>query len=153
MLTRQELERFQRDGFLGPYTIAEPDEMDSIRSRLEADIENESRDETIASQVTPITDDGRPLRTLYDRHLTDPTVRRLATDPGIVERAKQLLSEELLLWRSTFWIKQPLARRLEWHQDTYKDEGFGSFPNVNAWIAIDVATAENGVRLVPGNQQ
>lgn len=147
-------EKFARDGFLGPITIMSPEEMALIRDYLRNDIDDLAHDETIASQVASLSHEGLPLKALYDRHQSDAIVSNLATHPEIVNRAKDVLSSDSLrLWRSTFWIKQPFARRLEWHQDTYKDEGLGSFPNINAWIAIDEATEENGVRLVAGTHR
>jgi ectoine hydroxylase-related dioxygenase (phytanoyl-CoA dioxygenase family) len=144
--------RYEVQGFLGPFTLCPPAQMADLRRRLDGAIDGESRQEAIASQVAPRHDAHRPLRALYDRHLTDATVYALAAHPHIVALATRLLGENLLLWRTTFWIKEPHGRRLEWHQDTYKDEGFGSFANLNAWIAIDEATERNGVRLVPGTQ-
>lgn len=145
--------RYEVQGFLGPFTLCPPAQMADLRRRLDGAIDGESRQETIASQVAPRHDAHRPLRALYDRHLTDATVYALAAHPHIVALARRLLGEHLLLWRTTFWVKEHNGRRLEWHQDTYKDEGFGSFANLNAWIAIDEATEQNAVRLVPGTQR
>lgn len=78
---------------------------------------------------------------------------RLVKDRALHQLAEQLLGEPVAVWRSTFWIKPARARRTEWHQDTFKEEGFGWFPNVNAWIAIDDTDPDNGVRFVAGSQQ
>jgi ectoine hydroxylase-related dioxygenase (phytanoyl-CoA dioxygenase family) len=152
-LSAEQIDAFREHGFLGPFTLCSPEAMAQARRRLDQSIDRESREETIASQVQAAGVEERPLRALYDRHLTDPAVYALAAHAEILSRAVALLGPDLLLWRTTFWIKEPFGRRLEWHQDTYKDEGFGSFPNLNAWIAIDEATVDNAVRLVPGTHR
>ena len=153
VLTEQERTDFSEKGFLGPYTLCSPDEMSEIRTKIDELIKTRQKKEDIASAVHPQAGDGEALRALYDAHHDDDTIFSLATHREIISRAQNLLGPDLLLWRSTFWIKVPGGRRLEWHQDTYKDEGFGSFPNLNAWIAIDEATEENCVQLVEGSHK
>lgn len=80
-------------------------------------------------------------------------MRRLATHPLLAELGQVLLGEPVKVWRTTFWIKSVGAKRLEWHQDTYKAEGFGSFPNLNAWIAIDPTDESNAVRMASGTHR
>jgi non-haem Fe2+, alpha-ketoglutarate-dependent halogenase len=144
---------FERKGHFQPVTLFTEEEMALMRAELEALIEARKRAESSYSEVRAEGGDGDPIETLYDAHLTDPVVRRLATHPLLGRLAKELLGGAAKVWRSTFWIKSSGARRLEWHQDTYKSEGFGSFPNLNAWIAIDPTTEENAVRMASGTHR
>lgn len=127
-----------------------PEEMGRLRTRIAKLIDEKRAAERIYSAVTPEDGPDDPVETIYDAHLYDEEVRRLATHPTLVGLAEAMLGTKVSLWRTTFWIKSPGARRLEWHQDTYKSEGLGSFPNINAWVAIDETTEDNCVWLVSG---
>jgi ectoine hydroxylase len=142
---------FSTKGHFEPVTLFPEEDMSAVRASLEAMIVQAKRPESSYSEVRADAGEGSSVETIYDAHLTDPTVRALATHPTLVRLAKELLGGPVKLWRTTFWIKEPGARRLEWHQDTYKSEGFGSFPNVNAWIAIDPTTEANAVRMASGS--
>ncbi|MBR7800675.1 phytanoyl-CoA dioxygenase family protein [Undibacterium fentianense] len=152
VLTSEQHSAFQRDGFIGPITLMSEQEMNTLRNHIEELMRERSATESIYSAVAPTIGERAPLETIYDAHLDHPIIRKLATHPLIVQTAKQLLGDEVCIWRSTFWIKSPGARRIEWHQDTYKSEGFGWFPNINVWIALDEAQEHNCVWLVPGTQ-
>lgn len=153
IISATEKAEFNNKGFLGPYTLCSISEMNRFRPALDGMINERRRIEIIASAVCPDEGEGAPLEAIYDAHLDQPEVYALAAHGRVVDRISGLIGPDLLLWRSTFWIKSPAGRRLEWHQDTYKDEGFGSFPNVNAWIAIDETTEENCVYLVAGSHR
>jgi ectoine hydroxylase len=146
-------ENFALKGHFEPVTLFAEERMSAVRTSLEAMIAKAKRAESSYSEVRANTGDGSPVETIYDAHLSEPAVRELATHPTLVSLARELLGGPVKLWRTTFWIKEPGARRLEWHQDTYKAEGFGSFPNVNAWIAIDPTTEANAVRMASGTHR
>ncbi len=146
-------QRFERIGFAGPFTLCSVAHMAEVRERLALLIQERRAEESIYSAVKSNMGDGKALEAIYDAHHDDDTVLELATHPEIVTRARAILGDPLCVWRTTFWIKPPGGRRLEWHQDTYKSEGFGSFPNINAWIAVDDATDGNCVQLVEGSHK
>lgn len=141
---------FASHGHFGPVTLMSPEEMAGLRRAIARLIDEKRAAEKIYSAVAPENGPDDPVETIYDAHLIDESVRGLATHPALVALAESMLGSKVSLWRSTFWIKSPGARRLEWHQDTYKSEGLGSFPNINAWVAIDEATEDNCVWLVSG---
>lgn len=146
-------EDFESKGHFQPVTLFAEEEMAEMRGAMESLIEARKRAESSYSEVKAEGGDGDPIETIYDAHLTDPAVRRMATHPLLARLARDLLGEPAKLWRSTFWIKSPGARRLEWHQDTYKSEGFGSFPNLNAWIAVDATNEDNAVQMASGTHR
>jgi ectoine hydroxylase len=146
-------EDFEKKGHFQPVTLFAEEEMAEMRGAMESLIEARKQAESSYSEVKAEGGDGDPIETIYDAHLTDPVVRRMATHPMLARLARELLGEPAKLWRSTFWIKSPGARRLEWHQDTYKSEGFGSFPNLNAWIAVDGTSEDNAVQMASGTHR
>ena len=153
MLTQAALEKFQRDGCVGPIETLLQKHKTALMAELEPLLALATQPEQMWSAVDAGGECLQPIYTLYDCHLDNAAVMRLVKDRALHQLAEQLLGEPVAVWRSTFWIKPARARRTEWHQDTFKEEGFGWFPNVNAWIAIDDTDPDNGVRFVAGSQQ
>lgn len=138
-LTREEVLRFHEDGFLGPYILCAPDEMAGIRARIESEV---------------LTRDGKNARSRdHCRHLDSRVIYDLVTHPAIVERMVALFGEDIVIWSSNFWTKEPGGKEIPWHQD------FNYWPinphlNLTAWIAIDECTVENScVRIIPGSHK
>ena len=153
MLSDTEIENFQRDGCLQPAATQLSGEVTRLLPELKMLMASASKPEKIWSAIDSNSDHLAPIYTLYDSHLTNSAVMQLVKAPELHQFAEQVLGEPVAVWRSTFWIKPPQARRTEWHQDTFKEEGFGWFPNINAWIAIDETDPENCLRFVAGSHQ
>jgi hypothetical protein len=141
-LTHNEMEQFRRDGFLGPFTAFQPEEMNAFR-------------ETVCNRVlaTPRPDTSADR----GRHGDSETIWRLCSAPAIVERMASLYGPDLVLWLSTIFYKPPARDdRLEefpWHQDVVF---WNLEPSISlcAWIAITPATVENGcVEVIPGSHK
>ena len=142
-----EVEAYHCDGVLGPYQLVTPEQMAPLREQILREI------------IAPTQREDRNLH-YHDRHLDHRTVCRLCRAPELVERIASLLGPDLMVWRSNFQVKQPLAEasgdeqrytEVPWHQD---GAYFGLQPLVlvSAWIAITEATADNGCLLVvPGS--
>ena len=75
VLSGAEVERFRRNGFLGPYSLCSPDEMAALRPAIERVLE---------------TDPPVAHNRVHNRHLDSRAVYDLATDPAIVERMAAL---------------------------------------------------------------
>ena len=139
-LDAAEIETYHRDGVLGPYRLVSPDLMAPMRERIMAEI------------ITPGEHDDDPDVHYHDRHLDNAAVCRLCRGPELVERIASLIGPDLLIWRSNFQIKQPVAEasgderryaEVPWHQDgAYFD--LRPMVQVSAWIAITEATLDNG---------
>ena len=137
-LTTEEREQFWRDGYLGPYTLCAPDEMLAMQPKIETVLETAPPDHQQYG---------------HNRHLDAPIIHDLATHPTIVGRMAALYGPDLLLWRTNFFIKEPGAKEIPWHQD------FNYWPVeppiiLFAWIAVDPATLENScLQIVPGSHR
>lgn len=138
-LTRDEVMRFHRDGFLGPYAACPPEEMAAYRAHIEAEV---------------LTGEGpNPRNPLQSRHLDHRLVHDLVTRPEVLGRLQGLLGRDIVLWATYFFNKEPGALDLPWHQDAHY------WPiepplNVSIWMAVDEVTAENScVQLIPGSHR
>jgi hypothetical protein len=138
-LTNQEIAFFHKNGYLGPIAACSPEEMALIRAEIESDV---------------LTTPGpNPKNKLQSRHMDQPVVYDLATCPAILDRMKCLYGQDLILWATYFFVKEPGGKEIPWHQD------LNYWPlepviNISAWIAIDPVTVENScVRIIPGSHK
>jgi non-heme Fe2+,alpha-ketoglutarate-dependent halogenase len=149
---------YERDGFAGPFVALEPHEMAAIVPRVDElfTMKRRPMDISAASYTTEpdrIEERDGDMEEVWNAHRRDRVVFDLATHPAVLAEVTRVAGPDVLLWRSQFWIKEPGARRLEWHQDIFPKHGLHDRGIVTAWIAIDEATPENAVQLVPGSHK
>ena len=137
-LSEDEMESFRTQGFLGPFTLCSPEEMAAMRTDIEA---------VLAS------DPPEHKTRAHNRHLDSRLIHELSTHPSIIERMQCLYGPDLLLWRTNFFVKEPGAKEIPWHQD---HNYWPLEPPIiaSAWIAIDEATVENScLQIIPGSHR
>lgn len=138
-LTENEAARFHAEGYLGPFAICAPEQMNEWRKQIDSD-------------VLPTTGPN-PKSPLQCRHLDKRLVHDIVTRPQILDRLASLMGDDLILWATYFFNKEPGGKEIPWHQD------FNYWPieplvNLSAWIAIDPVTTENScVRIIPGSHK
>lgn len=138
-LSPRECARFHEEGYLGPFALCTPAEMEEARGRIEREV---------------LTSDGpNPKNRLQGRHMDHRLVYDLVTRPQVLDRMESLYGPDLILWATYFFNKEPGGKEIPWHQD------FHYWPiepavNMSAWIAVDPATTENScVRIIPGSHR
>jgi hypothetical protein len=139
-LTREEVDRFHLDGFLGPYPVRSREEMPALC-------------DTLFSEIFP-TDGPNPRDRTHSRHLDTRELFELVSAPAIVGRIASLLGPDLMVWTTGFFIKQPFGgSETPWHQD------INYWPlepqvNVTVWIAIeDIAADSSPLHVIPGSHR
>ncbi len=144
-LTTAQIESFRRDGFLAPVALASAAEARRWRDDLEA-----------FERTLPESKDGRPIPARDRRrlHAREPWARTLVEDPRLLDVMEQILGPDILVFTSTFFIKEPGTDAITaWHQDA---TFFGLSPHehVTAWVAFSDATVEAGcMEFVPGSHK
>ncbi len=137
-LSSEEANQFRNQGYLGPYTLCSPEEMRKRQPEVVKILKTDAPDHK---------------NRVHNRHLDYPLIHDLATHPSIVDRMASLYGPDLLLWRTNFFVKEPGAKEIPWHQD------FNYWPLeppiiISAWIAVDSATLENScLQIVPGSHR
>lgn len=128
-------ESFQRDGFVGPLRIIDVAETADHRRRLE---EAEAAFGPLNYQAKVHTILRSPLE--------------LATHPRVLDVVEALIGPNILLWTSTYIIKEPgTATHVSWHQDLAY-WGLSGDDQVSMWLALSPANPASGcLRLVPGS--
>jgi non-heme Fe2+,alpha-ketoglutarate-dependent halogenase len=161
-LGADDIAKFERDGFIGPVKLYEPEDMterwNSIRKQLpdrSAAIYPEG-----AGKASSISN--------YDRHLDIDLLSEHIIKPEIVDRLASLLGPNLLCWRSEFFPKFPGDEGTDWHQAATFAHASGSpqilWPSedgrpafggtVTVWTAFTHSTLENGcLQLMPGTHK
>jgi ectoine hydroxylase-related dioxygenase (phytanoyl-CoA dioxygenase family) len=134
-LSTDEVTQFHRRGYLGPYRLRSAEEMSEVRSHID-------------TRVLP-ADGPNPRSTSQCRHLDDPSIHGLLSDPGIIGRLRSLIGDDIVLWASYFFNKEPGGAEIPWHQDA----NFWPIEpplNISIWLAIDEVTVQNScVQIIP----
>jgi non-heme Fe2+,alpha-ketoglutarate-dependent halogenase len=138
LLSAAALERYHRDGFYFPISVLTPAEALEYRRRLER---------------VEADHGGRLSGELRSKpHLLFTWLADLVRHPVLLDAVEDLLGPDLLVWSSSFFVKEARDRAyVSWHQDaTYW--GLSAPDVVTAWVAFTDATVDNGaMRMVPGS--
>jgi non-heme Fe2+,alpha-ketoglutarate-dependent halogenase len=138
-LTREQVEAFNRNGYLKGIRIFSEEEMVEIRRYF---------DDLLAKTLAA----GGDSYSISTAHLRHARVYDLLTERRIVACMKDLLGEDVVGWGSHFFCKMPGdGKRVSWHQDS---SYWPLTPTkaVTAWLAIDDADVGNAcMRYIPGS--
>jgi ectoine hydroxylase-related dioxygenase (phytanoyl-CoA dioxygenase family) len=97
---------------------------------------------------------GRKRPNLYHRHLDCAHVFRICTLPQILAAVQSVLGTDVLLHTSDFFIKEPGASEIPWHQDGLNLFVDDALAPITVWLALDACTLENGcLELIPGSHR
>ena len=139
LLTPEQLESFNRDGFLKNLRVYGQEEISSIRSYF-----NELLDRVLAA--------GGDSYSISTAHLLYPTVYDILAHPAIVSIARDILGPDVIGWGSHFFCKMPGdGKAVAWHQDA---SYWPLTPSKTAtiWLAIDKADLDNAcMKFISGS--
>src|SRR5215471_10487275 len=130
-LSPVQVEAYRRDGFLFPIEGITAREVSAYRGALEG-YERE-QGQSIAE-----------LTARYKSHTLFPWASRLVREPVILDAVEDLIDLDILVWTSTFWVKEPGTPSITaWHQD-WTFFGLRPHEHVTAWVALSSASCEAG---------
>ncbi|QDT04408.1 Phytanoyl-CoA dioxygenase (PhyH) [Rubripirellula lacrimiformis] len=131
VLERDQIEAWNRDGYLGPLDVYDPESISDIRSYF---------DSLLAQAIA----EGRDSYSISSAHLKHGRVWDMLTNDRIVGYVSDLLGEDVIGWGAHFFCKMPGdGKSVDWHQDC---SFWPLTPTkaVTVWLAIDDSTMENG---------
>jgi hypothetical protein len=140
-LSQDKVDAYRRDGYYAPVDVFRVDEARRWRANLEA------FEATLPSG--PVSAGNR--RKL---HVRCPWARDLVGDPRLLDVVESILGPDILVFTSTFFIKEPQTDAITaWHQDaTYF--GLQPYEHVTAWVALSEASIEAGcMEFIPGSHR
>ena len=139
VLSPQQVESFNRDGFLKNLKVYEDGEIDPIRSFFD-----ELLQRTLAS--------GEDSYSISTAHLLYGTVWDILNHPPIVAIARDILGPDVIGWGSHFFCKMPGdGKAVAWHQDA---SYWPMTPSRTAtiWLAVDKADLSNAcMKFIAGS--
>ncbi|MDP7545879.1 MAG: phytanoyl-CoA dioxygenase family protein [Alphaproteobacteria bacterium] len=140
LLSVEQVEQFERDGYVHPIRVLDPEEAGVLRHRLE------TREAKQGGQLEP----GQRSKS----HLLFKWLDDLIRDRRILDPVEQLIGPDILCWNTIFWIKDVGSESfVSWHQDT-RYWGLSSDQVVTAWLALSPASVESGcMRVMPGTHR
>jgi len=159
--TKEELEDFRKNGYAGPFTLYDPEDMNEITKKLRYSLLDRTNCVyEFSEDITAIND-----RANYDRHLDVPFLMDHIKQPKIVDKLTDILGDNVLCWRSEWFPKYPGDKGTAWHQvDTFEfssgepqllwpqKEDFGG--TITVWTALTDATVETAcLKFIPGTHE
>jgi hypothetical protein len=130
LLSREDLQRFNRDGFLTGLRIFDQNEIAGHRAYFDSLLQK-----TLAA--------GGDSYSISTAHLKYGRVYDLLAHPRIVAYVQDLLGEHLVAWGSHYFCKLPGdGKAVAWHQDA-SYWPLSPSKAVTVWLAIDDADREN----------
>lgn len=138
-LTREQVEQFNREGYVKGIPIFSSEEMAAHRAYF---------DELLARVLA----EGGTSYSISTAHLKYGKVYDLLTHRRIVRHVRDLLGPDVVAWGSHYFCKLPHdGKVVNWHQDA---SYWPLTPSkaVTVWLAIDDADRENAcMRFIPGS--
>jgi len=138
-LTREQVEQYNRDGYVKNLRVFSPAEIAGIRAYF---------DELLARTLAA----GGDSYSISTAHLKYGRVYDLISAPTIVALVRDILGDEIIGWGSHFFCKMPRdGKAVAWHQDA-SYWPLSPSKTVTVWLAIDDADVENGcMRFIAGS--
>ncbi len=133
-LTQEQIARWKHDGFLSPFPLLNKIELQACSGGL-ARFEQRLGAPFNASEE---------LKWRTMPYLVLPWAANLARDPRILDIVEDLIGPDILIFTSTFFIKEPHSPTIAaWHQDsTYY--GLDPKDEVTVWVALSDANEAAG---------
>ncbi|WP_088253767.1 phytanoyl-CoA dioxygenase family protein [Fimbriiglobus ruber] len=137
VLTRSQIDQFNRDGYLMPFRFFDAVEVTDLRGYF---------DRLLASYLA----EGKDSYSISSAHLRHGRVWDVLTNPKIVAVVSDLLGPNVVAWGSHFFCKMPGdGKNVSWHQDS---SYWPLTPSkaVTVWLAIDDADRGNAcMKFIP----
>ncbi|TWU05570.1 phytanoyl-CoA dioxygenase family protein [Stieleria varia] len=139
VLASDQIERFNRDGYLAPFSVFSETEVQQTREYF---------DDLLAK----VTAAGGDSYSISSAHLKHGRVYDILHDSRIVDRVADLLGENVIGWGSHFFCKMPGdGKAVAWHQDA-SYWPLSPSKAVTVWLAIDDADRENAcMKFIAGS--
>jgi ectoine hydroxylase-related dioxygenase (phytanoyl-CoA dioxygenase family) len=138
ILSPQQVQGYRKEGYVASIRVMSKERAASVRQRIE------EFEKSTGAPLSSLTNEVYRHRS----HLLFKSLNELIRDERIVDAIEDLYGENLLVWFSSFFIKEPDDPSfVSWHQDsTYW--GLSSPDVVTAWVALSESKRENGAMEV-----
>jgi len=134
-ITHEQLQQFERNGFLFPVRVLTAAEAAAFRAWFDATREQMGN-----------------VRRIDQAHLFFRWAYELATHPAVLDVVEQFLGPDILVHSTRIFCKDPgQPTYVSWHQDG-RYSGLQGRQAPSIWIALSESTPQNGcLRVIPGS--
>lgn len=152
-MTDSDLDFFNKNGFVGPFKLYEPQEAKALLEEIR--IKNLDRSRILFDNNVN-----------YDRHFDILELTHHINHSKIVDLLRKIINNNILCWRTEFFPKFPGSKGTEWHQVAKYQYATGKpmleptqeLPGVpidlTVWTVFTEATKENGcMKFLPGTHK
>jgi hypothetical protein len=142
LLSPAEQAFFEEEGYLGPFPLIEPREVNSVTEQLRKAF-FPRRWQRLLRRALDSMRKNSPMRWYKGGHISAPQIFSIAADPAIVDRIESLIGSDILLWGSVLIDKQP-GDDHGWHADVEHIEWEG----VSVWIGLSGVTPLSSISVI-----
>jgi len=162
MLSPQQIEKFQRDGFVKGSQVLDEAQVETLRTEMlrviekQDELEQNGRRKPV--QIVNLTGKAdNPVWQVVNIWLASEPFEQLVHNPVLAQEAAQLTgASELRLWHDQIQFKPAQTGGVNmWHQDSPLWPSVEpKTEQVTAWVALDDVDEDNGcMRMVPGSHR
>ena len=171
--SEEDIKSFYENGYIGPFDLVSPEKMANLKESFLDIIHNrESRIYSYSQGDFQVNADSEQQKQFAaskmgwrDRYLEIPELMDLFKQPEVTERCAQLLGEDLMVWRSQFFVCPPDGSPTPWHQGSLwlsdslqecvlQPPNLEELCQLTCWVALTDSTLPKGpVALLPGTQK
>ena len=158
-LTEEQLQSYQRDGFVLIENLISEDLLNKLRERLRDYTHGGLQNEKLKMQVEPrvkrgeleVSHPGDAYRKIDGLVEGDEVFRELGTHTNIVSIIEQILGPDLKMFRNSMMLKPPMVGS---QKGMHQDSPYWPITPMDlcsCWFPLDDATMENGcMGVLPG---
>jgi ectoine hydroxylase len=146
---------YDRDGYLAVENLVTPDEVDTFRKELA----RLSDDPTVrADERTVVERSSQEVRSIFEVHKVSEVFARIAHDPRVVNRARQLLGSDVYIHQSRVNFKPGFeGKEFGWHSDFETWHAEDGMPRMRA-VSISISLTDNytfngPLMIMPGSHK
>jgi hypothetical protein len=140
VLTADQIDFFNRQGYIRPFRIYDESEADRNREYFDRLL-----------QMLKAQNDGRDAYAINGYHIRCEGIWDIVTHPRILDYVQDLIGPDIIAWGTHYFCKLPHdPKHVPWHQDA---SYWPLTPSrtVTVWLAIDDADADNAaMQFIPG---
>ena len=149
------LQGFDSKGYLAIEQLVDPEELEVLRVELRRMSEDPS---VRADERTIIEAKSQEVRSIFDVHRTSEVFKKIANDPRVVGRARQILGSEVYIHQSRVNFKPGFeGKEFSWHSDFETWHAEDGMPDPRA-VSISISLTDNysfngPLMIMPGSHK